>query len=119
MMMMAGCAVFPFLIWFGVRIFFPKPLVKIFFPDIQYCKIFSSIICHERYFFQCRIILPGISLQEFFPSKSVCRIFFSEITHTFCTPPPSKIKWSAPSMIQCEIFIPQSHFCRLSWKMAL
>ena len=63
---------------FGLgQIFFPKPLEKTFFPDIQRCKIFCSIIQHERYFFQCRNCSPSISLQDFcFPRNQVCRTQF-------------------------------------------
>ena len=79
------------LVW--VRIFSPKPLVIAFFPDIQRCKIFfSSFIRHERYFFQCRNQSAG-----YFCLKSP-------------SPPPSKVKWSAPINITL-FFIEQAKLC--------
>ena len=83
-------------IWFVQEFFSPKPLVIEFSPDMQRGNIFSSVICHERYFFQCRNIFRRASplIQEIFsPSKSVCIIFFSEITHT---PSPLKSQMVGP-----------------------
>ena len=59
-----------------VRLFFPQTSGdRIFFRNIQGCKIFSPGI---QAILQCRIFFSsGISLQEiFFPSNSVCRIYF-------------------------------------------
>ena len=90
-----GGGVGVWVIWFVQEFFFPKPLEIEFFPDMQRCNIFSSVIRHERYFFSVQeYFSPGISLQKiFFPSKSVCIIFFSEITHN---PSPLKSQMVGP-----------------------
>ena len=55
-------------IWFVQEFFSPKPLVMEFFPDMQRCNIFSSVIRHERYLFQCRNIFRRASpYKKFFP----------------------------------------------------
>ena len=64
-------------------IIFPKPLDLEFFLSSTFnrCKIFLSIVRHEKYFFQCRILFfTRISLHAFFLSKQFSRMFFSEIT---------------------------------------
>ena len=47
-------------------IIFPKPLeIEIFFPELQWCKIFFK---HDRYFFESRnFFSPGFSLQDLSP----------------------------------------------------
>ena len=59
------------LVW--VRIFFPKPLeLEIFSTTSNGARFFfSSIIRHERYFFQRRNFFPRYFIARFFPSKSV------------------------------------------------
>ena len=74
---MAGYAVFPFLIWFGVRIFFPKPLVKHFFLTYNSVRFFPALYAMKDIFFSVGFFLLGISLQEFFSLEiSVQDIFF-------------------------------------------
>ena len=76
------------------RIFFPQTCGDRIFPDMQRCNIFSSVIRHERYLFQCRnIFRRAFPYKKFFPSKSVCIIFFSEITHN---PSPFKSQMVGP-----------------------
>lgn len=68
------------LVW--ERIIFPQTSGDHnFFSNISWCKIFSSIICHEKYFFSADIFSSGIS----------------EITHTPL--PPLKVKWVAPQSV--------------------
>ena len=84
-----------------VRIFFPKPLVIVFYPDIQsHC-------------------LTGISLQCFFGRNQSAGYFFlkSHIPPP-PTPTPSKVVWSAPkkNMLRGE----REHFTHAShWLNAL
>ena len=56
---------------------------------------FSSIIHHERFFFQYRMFFPQVfPCKIFFHSISVCKIFFLKSPI-----PPSKVKWSDRPLI--------------------
>ena len=61
------------------NLFFPKPLVKEFFPGIQPCTIFLQ---HYK-------SLNVFSARFFFPRKQSAGYFFSEITYTLPPPPPA------------------------------
>ena len=81
-------------IWFVQEFFSPKPLVIEFSPDMQRGNIFSSVICHERYFFQCRNIFRRASpYKKFFPPRNQSVLYFS--LKSLIPLPPSKVKWSA------------------------
>ena len=104
------------LVW--VRIFSSKPLEIEFFPwhtTVQ--DFFSSMIPHERFFFQCRNFFPlGISLQGFFLLEiSLLDTFFQN--HLYPPPPPaslSKVKWSAPKMTSFKQHF-SAKFLGLKW----
>ena len=74
-------------IWFVQEFFSPTPLVIEFSPDMQRGNIFSSVICHERYFFQCRNIFRRASpYKKFFPLEiSLYYIFLWN--HSYPLPP--------------------------------
>ena len=101
------------LVW--VRIFFPTSSDRIFFPDIQQCKILFPTL-HAHYIFSVGIFFfARYSLQHFFPSQSVCRIFFLW-NHPY---PLLKVKWSIPnpnwphcfqcSMLTCSVLTRPQH----------
>ena len=77
-------------IWFVQEFFSPTPLVIEFSPDMQRGNIFSSVICHERYFFQCRNIFRRASpYKKFFPPRNQSVLYFS--LKSLIPPPPSKV----------------------------
>ena len=64
--------------WFGLGNFtFLKPLVKEFFPDIQCCKIFSSIIHLEREI--CFFFSVGIFSPTYFLASQFAGYFFLKL----------------------------------------
>ena len=71
--------------------------VRIFFTDIQQCKIsVSALYTAWAVFLQCRILFfPVISLQAFSPQNPSAGYFFLKSPIT-----PSKVKWSAPKIHQ-------------------
>ena len=81
--------------------------VRIFFTDIQQCKIsVSALYTAWAVFLQCRILFfPVISLQAFSPQNPSAGYFFLKSPIT-----PSKVKWSAPKIHQTfvQILISQS-----------
>ena len=56
--------------------------VRNFFSDISRCKIFFSIVRHERYFFSVQdIFLTRNLFACFYPLEISLQDIFSEITH--------------------------------------
>ena len=76
MMMMAGCAVFPFLIWYGVRIFFPKPLVKIFFLTYNSVRFFPALYAMKGIFFSVGLFCQVFPCKNFFHRNQCVGYFF-------------------------------------------
>ena len=91
--------------WFSLRIFSHTSLeLELFSPRHNSVRFFFSIVCHERYFFQCRIFFPRNLFTCFFPPE----ISLQDIAHN----PPQKSNGrplkSAKHLVSWQILICQS-----------